>query len=306
MKNKTKLTIILLLISIVIGALIASFTTYSQKKNSGTIVAEVNGQKIYQTDLESKISKMFGDANDQNFSLENLPESLVEALVRDIYLQNELDKIIKNSKIAKDKTLEKQIVDYKKTVLRQAYLESEIKNKVNDQAIKNEYSQITSELYGKKEMHIKHILVNEESEAKSIKVSLKNKPESIFGVLAKKYSIDSSNADLGGDLGYVILENLDEDFANAVSKLKKGQISGPIKTKFGWHIVTLKDVRDVQIPEFEEVKGNIEEELKQEAVEDIFKKITDDAEVKILIYFKKESADKTEDEEYSNNKESNE
>ena len=294
MKNKNKLTIILLAISISIGALIAFFTINSNQ-NGGVVVAKVNGQKIRQIELENKINKMFG-ANNQNIELDQLPKPLIEALARDIYLQDELDKIVKKSAIAKDEKLQKQIAEYEKSILRQAYLEAEIAKQIDDQTIQNQYNELTAELNGKQEMHIKHILVEEEFDAKKIRSQIVRKTTS-FENAAKKNSIDTSNADLGGDLGYVILENLDEDFAAAVQKLKKNQISDPIKTKFGWHVVKLEDIRDVKIPEFEEVKGTIEENLKQEVLEDIFKEITDDAEVEVLIAVKQQPVAEQSDED---------
>ena len=210
---------------------------------------------------------------------------VIEALVQDIYLQKELDKIVAKSPVAKNKDLKKQIEDYKNTTLRQAYLESIVAGKVTDQRVKDKYSELSSELSGKKEEHLKHILVASEDEAKKI-IELLKKKNSSFEKLAKEYSKDGAKAELGGDLGYVILDNLDEDFAKAIVILKKGQTSDPIKTKFGWHIVRVEDIRNVELPAFESLKTTIEDNLKQEIVESVFSKITKKAKVKILIDLK--------------------
>ncbi|MES2677679.1 MAG: peptidylprolyl isomerase [Pseudomonadota bacterium] len=285
MKKKTRLIITLAIFATILGAAIAAFLVFSNQKND-KVIAKVNGQKIYQSEIEDKLNKMFQNQNrEQKIVINNFPAQVVEALVQDIYLQKELNKIAEKSPIAKDKNLKKQIEDYKNTTLRQAYLDSIIAGKVNDQTIKNKYSEISSELSGKKEVHLKHILVLSEDEAKKI-VALLKKKNSSFEKLAKQYSKDEANAAMGGDLGYVIPDNLDEDFAKAVAELKKNQISNPIKTKFGWHLVKVEDIRNVDLPAFESVKSTIEDNLKQEIIEEVFAKITKDAKVKILIDLK--------------------
>ncbi len=302
MKKKTKLITTLSIFIIVLGSSIAAFLVFSNQKND-KVVAKVNGQKIYQSELEDKLNKMFqnqGQNTEQKIVISNFPSQVVEALVQDIYLQKELDKIVRNSPVAKNKELKKQIEDYKNSTLRQAYLDSIVAGKVNDQTVKNKYSEISSELSGKKEVHLKHILVLSEDEAKKV-VTLLKKKNSSFEKLAKEYSKDEANAAVGGDLGYVIPDNLDEDFAKAVTELKKGQTSNPIKTKFGWHIVKVEDIRNVDLPAFESVKATIEDNLKQEIVEEVFGKITKNVKVKILIDLKplaeKEVKTKTKEEE---------
>lgn len=287
MKKKTRLIITLSIFTVVLGASIAAFLIFSNQNNN-KVVATVNGEKIYQSELEDKLNKMFqsqGHLQNQKIVINNFLPQVIEALVQDIYLQKELDKIVAKSPVAKNKDLKKQIEDYKNTTLRQAYLESIVAGKVTDQRVKDKYSELSSELSGKKEEHLKHILVASEDEAKKI-IELLKKKNSSFEKLAKEYSKDGAKAELGGDLGYVILDNLDEDFAKAIVILKKGQTSDPIKTKFGWHIVRVEDIRNVELPAFESLKTTIEDNLKQEIVESVFSKITKKAKVKILIDLK--------------------
>ncbi len=283
-KNRLILTLLVLIIVLLATIFVVAGNSY-QKNNK--VIAKVNGEKIYQSELEDKLSKMFqNQANGEKIVIENFPSQVVEALAQDVYLQKELDKIAKKSKVAKDQNLQKQINDYKNSVLRQAYLNDLIAQSITDKAVKDKYSELSGELSGKKEMHLKHILVASEEAAQKIIKELKGKKAASFEQLAKKYSTDEANAAAGGDLGYVIPDNLDEDFAKALSSLAKGQVSDPIKTKFGWHIVLVKDIRDVNLPAFEEVKSNIEDQLKQETVEKLFSSITKNAKIKILVKLK--------------------
>ncbi len=283
--KKRKLITTLSILIIVLTASILIIAGVGYKKNH-RVIAKVNGEKIYQSDLENKLAKMFQNQGKgqeaQKIAIENFPSQVVEALVQDIYLQKELNKIARKSKFARDPILKKQIAEYKNSVLRQAYLDDLAASKVSDQTIKDKYSELSSELSGKKEMRIKHILVANLEEIKKIIKKLKSKKSS-FEQLAKKYSTDEFSSAVGGDLGYVIPDNLDEDFSKTLVSLKKGQVSAPIKTKFGWHIVYVQDIRDVNLPVFDEAKSSIEDQLKQEAIETLFSSITKDAKIKILI-----------------------
>ena len=159
MKKKTRLIITLSIFTVVLGASIAAFLIFSNQNNN-KVVATVNGEKIYQSELEDKLNKMFqsqGHMQNQKIVINNFLPQVIEALVQDIYLQKELDKIVAKSPVAKNKDLKKQIEDYKNTTLRQAYLESIVAGKVTDQRVKDKYSDLSSELSGKKEEHLKHI-----------------------------------------------------------------------------------------------------------------------------------------------------
>lgn len=288
--NKSGILKTLLIIIIVLGAVIASFMVFKSKQGD-KVIAKVNGSKVYQSELDDRLNKMFRSL-DQKIAISDIPPQILESLVQDIYLQRELNKIAAGSKVAKSKEVKKQIEDIKNAIIRQAYLEAEVKEKVTDETVKNKYSEISSELLGKKEMHLRHVLVETEATAKKVAALLKQ--GNSFAKVAKEYSRDAANAKNGGDLGYIIPDNLDEEFAVAVQKLRKGQISAPIKTKFGWHIVKLENVRNVVIPDFESAKATIADNMRQEVIEGIFSKITKDAKVKILVDSKKEEVVKKE------------
>jgi peptidyl-prolyl cis-trans isomerase C len=280
MKRKTKLMIILIILSVAISAIIA-FVVLSNQKND-SVVAKVNGTKIYQSEFDKKLTSMFQNQGIKKASLGDFPGQVIEALAQDIYVQKQLDVDAKKSPIASSKEIKNKVAIYKKELIRQEYLEYLTAQQIDDQAIKDRYDEISNEVSGKKEVHIKHILLASKDEAKKVASSLKKKKSS-FDKMAKKFSLDKSSSESGGDLGYVIPEKLDKDFSDKVLELKKGQISNPIKTQFGWHIVQLKDIRDADLPDFEKVKDMIEENLKQEILEKVFGGIVKDVKVKILI-----------------------
>lgn len=112
----------------------------------------------------------------------------------------------------------------------------------------------------KEELHLKHILVKERSEADEIYSLLKKGAD--FDTLAREKSIDPTAQQNGGDLSWVAWGMMVDPFQEAAWKLKAGQISGPVNTQYGWHIIKLEERKDVedQLP-FDQIKESIAKRL---------------------------------------------
>ncbi|KQQ32426.1 peptidylprolyl isomerase [Duganella sp. Leaf126] len=134
------------------------------------------------------------------------------------------------------------------------------KNPVKDADIKAEYDKYKA-ANGGKEYHSRHILVATEQEAKDIIAKLKAGGK--FEELAKVSKDGSANN--GGDLGWMSPGKLVKPFADAMVALKPGAITEtPVKTEFGYHVIKLDEApRDVQFPPFEQVKGQIAQQMQQ-------------------------------------------
>jgi len=109
------------------------------------------------------------------------------------------------------------------------------------------------------QIHAKHILVKTRTQA--ARISARVTPKN-FASLAKRYSTDTTSATNGGDLGTVSASSLDPAFVQAALALKPGQISGPVHTKFGWHVIELVSVR---VESFDRVKGQLASSLESQA-----------------------------------------
>jgi peptidyl-prolyl cis-trans isomerase C len=157
-------------------------------------------------------------------------------------------------------TMRMQLV--RKELLAKALIDDYLrKHPVSDEAIQAEFDKIKAKS-GDKEYHVRHILVSSEKDAKAIIAKLKKKAS--FEKLAKESSKDSSAAQ-GGDIGWTVPSNLVKEFADAMLALKKGQFSStPVQTQFGWHVIKLEDVRDIQFPPFEEVKRELMPRMQQD------------------------------------------
>ena len=115
------------------------------------------------------------------------------------------------------------------------------------------YDDAVKQMGNEQEVRARHILVPTEDEAKAILAEIKKGTD--FAELAKQKSKDPGAAAEGGDLGYFTKEQMVPEFAEAAFKLDKGQVSEPVKTQFGWHIIKVEDKRTKPVPEFEQGQG---------------------------------------------------
>ncbi len=137
-------------------------------------------------------------------------------------------------------------------------------NPVTDADVKAEYDKYAAANSGK-EYRARHILVTKEAEAKAIMAQLKKGGK--FEDIAKKSSKDPGSGAKGGDLDWASAGNYVAEFSSALTKLAKGKMTEtPVKTQFGYHIIRLDDVRDAQLPSFEDVKPQILQQLQQQKI----------------------------------------
>ncbi|HTN48641.1 MAG TPA: peptidylprolyl isomerase [Burkholderiaceae bacterium] len=167
-----------------------------------------------------------------------------------------------------DKTPEvaDQISAIKQGVLANAYVEDFIKNNpVSDETLKAEYERIKATITGT-EYKARHILVEQEAEAKDIIARLKKDPGA-FAKLAMEKSKDSGSAARGGELGWFDPRRMVPEFSAALSNLEKGKFTEvPVKTQFGYHVILLEDSRAIEAPPFDEVKPKLSQQLQQQSV----------------------------------------
>ena len=131
--------------------------------------------------------------------------------------------------------------------------------KVDDATAKKYYDENAYQFLKKPaKFHASHILVKTEEEAKKVKERLDKKED--FAKVAKEVSVDGSK-EKGGDLGEMEYSGVVKPFADAIVKLNKGEISGIVKSQFGYHIIKLADKEAVEFKKFDEVKEQVKKEL---------------------------------------------
>jgi peptidyl-prolyl cis-trans isomerase C len=156
------------------------------------------------------------------------------------------------------------------------------KEALTDEAMHKVYEDAVKQLGGEQEVHARHILIRAAAGDEKASAAAKAKIETVIGRLkkgddfvavAKEVTEDPSGKANGGDLGYFTKEQMVPEFAEIAFKLDKGQISEPVKTQFGWHVIKVEDKRVKPPPTFEEVKGQIEQFVTRKAQAELVQKL---------------------------------
>ena len=177
----------------------------------------------------------------------------------------------KSKKLDKTADVVSQIELARTNILAQAFHTDYLKrHPVSEDALKAEFEKIKTQM-GDKEYKARHILLENESEAKEIVEKLKKGGK--FEELAKA-SKDPGSKDNGGDLAWNLPGGFVKPFSDAMVKLQKGKFTEtPVRSQFGWHVIQLEDVRPAQIPEFDQIKADLQQRMQeamfQKAVSDL-------------------------------------
>ncbi|MDT7517203.1 peptidylprolyl isomerase [Rhodoferax sp. TBRC 17660] len=149
-------------------------------------------------------------------------------------------------------------------LIRELFADFQKKNPVTDEETKAEYDKFASANAGK-EYRARHILVEKEDQAKALIAQLKKGAK--FEDLAKKNSKDPGSGANGGDLDWANASSYVKEFSDALMALSKGKMTDtPVKTQFGFHIIRLDDLREAQLPKYEDVKPQIAQQLQQQKI----------------------------------------
>lgn len=147
-------------------------------------------------------------------------------------------------------------------LIRALFADYQEKNPVTDAEIQAEYDKFTAANAGK-EYRARHILVDTEAEANAILAAIKGGAK--FEDQAKQKSKDPGSGANGGDLDWASASSYVAEFSEAMVKLDKGQMAdAPVKSQFGWHIIRVDDVREAQLPAYDEVKDQIAQQMLQQ------------------------------------------
>ena len=237
---------------------------------SDPVIARVNGVDIKQSDLALAEEDVGADM--QAASPEAKREHLISYLADIIMVTQAADK--KN--IADNPDFKRRLAFLRSKLLMGYELQQEAKTALTDEALKQTYDEAVKSMSGQEEVRARHILVEGEDEAKAILEQLKGGAD--FAKLAKEKSKDPGAAE-GGDLGYFTKDQMVPEFADVAFKMYPGQLSNPVKTQFGWHVIKVEDKRMKQPPEFEKVKDQIEAYLARKAQSDFIAKLRQSAKV---------------------------
>ncbi len=253
---------------------------------SSPVVAHVNGTAVYQLEVDAVVKAVIPPNDGKQVSYADLDEKSKTMIVREVAAQRVMLDEAKSKGIKADDEIKRKVYEYKNKLVRDQLLSKFANTEVTQEKMLVKYGEIEKAIKGKAQIKVSHILVNSEEDAQSAEDRLKKEP---FAKVAKDVSQDSSNKDKGGDLGYLLAGTMDPDFEKAALALKVGEVSVPVKTKFGWHIIKIEDRKIAIVPAFEALKGRIAQDTYNESL----KKYADDllANIKIELVKAEEKKD---------------
>jgi len=233
-------------------------------QDSDPVVARANGVDIRQSDLALAEDEV--GANMPQMPPEQKREYLITYLADVVVLAQAAER----QNLADRDDVKHRIQFERDKVLMETLLQDAGQAAETDAAMHKVYDDAVKQMPSEQEVHARHILVATEDDAKAIETELKNGAD--FATLAKAKSKDPGAAE-GGDLGYFTKDQMVPEFSEVAFKLDKGQISDPVKTQFGWHIIKVEDKRIKPTPTYDEVKGQLENYVAHKAQADLVEKL---------------------------------
>ena len=210
---------------------------------------------------------------------ESLPQQYL-TLPDDVLFSGVLDQLIQQTALSAEREgkLSKRD-ELMIEVDRRAYLSGVILNAVAQSAVSEEAVQAAYDAKYKsvepsREFHAAHILVDTEEKAKALKAEIDGGLD--FAEAARKNSSDGSAAS-GGDLGWFPLSAMVEPFGKAVAELEPNEVSAPVQTQFGWHVIKFFESRLAEAPKIEDIREELEGEIRAQAVEAHVAKLVEEA-----------------------------
>lgn len=245
------------------------------------VVATYKGGEV----KESQVMQQFKPALDaqqtsKDKKFAELDPKLQEALVRGFINIKLLEQEAKNAGIENSKEFQDRMNNIKGQLIQQELVERYVKSVVTDKIVDEEYSKLVASLKGKEEVKVSHILLDSEEKAKEVKKKI-SKDGSNFAKLAKENTKDDGSKASGGDIGYIMQGQLVPEFEQKAFAMKVNEISEPVKTQFGWHIIKVQDKRAAKAPSKEEAKSALTSKLSREAMEKYLEDLASKADIKL-------------------------
>jgi peptidyl-prolyl cis-trans isomerase C len=225
------------------------------------VVARVNGIDITEADLALA-------AEDPALQVPSIPDAQKRDLLIGYLVDLKLGaRAAEEAKIGESADFRRKLAYARDKALLDEYLDREVKKAVTPEAARKLYDETVKNITPEPEVRARHILVESEDEAKTVKTRL-DKGED-FARLAAEASKDPGSKTDGGDLGFFSKDRMVEPFAEAAFKLEPGQISDPVKSQFGWHVIKVEEKRTKPVPPFEELKEQVDTYLGRKTQQDL-------------------------------------
>ena len=230
------------------------------KKDDGKSIATVDGEKITVQEFNAELDKI-----PMNMKMLVATQSGKKDFLNRLIVKKLLLKQAKKENVDKDKAFQDRLADIKEQLTIEQLLKKKVSAELNfsDTDLEKYYEAHKEEFKRGQEIQTRQIVVKSEPEAKELEARISKGED--FADLARKFSIDPAAKTTGGDIGYHPRGTLIPEYEAAAFALTKvGQVSQPVKTQLGYHIIKLEGTRTGTYVPFPEVKEFIRQKLTQE------------------------------------------
>jgi peptidyl-prolyl cis-trans isomerase C len=237
------------------------------------VLAKVDGAPITEDDVADAMADIGP----------GLPQKLEGAAKQKYVLDYLVDLKLAAKKAEADKLtdtpdFQRKLTYYRDKLAMEQLLGSVAKAATTEEAERKAYDEAAKAEPPQEEIHARHILVPTEDEAKAALARVKGGED--FAKVATEVSKDSGGE--GGDLGWFTKDRMVPEFSDAAFKLKEGQISDPVKTQFGWHIIKVEGIRTKTFPPFEQIKEQAARYVAQKAESDAVAQLHNAAKIELF------------------------
>lgn len=247
-----------------------------QSNKDKNIAAKINNDVITFRELDYRISKL-------PVSYQAVVRQDKKRFIDEMIVDKLLYKEALRRGFAKEKEVVEIVDEAKKKILIARLIKDSVddKTEVDELEILEYYNKNPGEFKTPEIFRASHIMLRTEEEAKAVLEALQQGAD--FSALAKERSLDPTS-ERGGDLGYFVVGQLEPEFEKACVSLKTGEMSGIVKSKYGYHIIMLTEHKEPSIESYEDVKSRIANDLINKKKKQSFNKLVEDLKAKSKIW----------------------
>jgi len=240
--------------AVMAGAMLLATPLAAQDLTADTVVATVNGTDI----TLGHVIALRESLPDQYQSLPD--ETLYDGIVAQLVQQT----ILAEQTTGNLKAIELRLENERRSLLAGATIQGFVADAVTDETLQAAYDEKYSDVEPTKEFNASHILVETQDEAAALVTELEGGAD--FAELAVQKSTGPSGPN-GGELGWFGPGMMVKPFEDAVVGMEVGQVSAPIETQFGWHVIKLNETRNMSAPTLDEVRGDLAQAIQETTIE---------------------------------------
>ncbi|MBL27743.1 MAG: peptidylprolyl isomerase [Rhodospirillaceae bacterium] len=244
----------------------------AEDQTDDVVVARVGKQEIMLSEVVARVVSL--PAKQQK---DNTFDELYEKILDDLIDQTVVINAAREAGVEDSDQYAQRMKQIADQVLRDMYLTDRVRQRMDPEMVRAKYEELKAQTEPQVEIHARHILVQTEEEAKAIRQEIMDGAD--FVEMAKEKSIEPGAAQSGGDLGFFSKQQMVAPFSEAAFALEDGEVSEPVQTQFGWHVIKVESRRTREFPPFEQVQDEIMEHFARGEMQQILTELKNETKI---------------------------